>query len=181
MDITFLDGDSYSSPPGSYIVAYELTGTALSGSVPVVTFSPVSTGQVVGGSDIGLIGTTEGVGFLVIEIFDPLGVVSWNMTSVMGSMSGGTYQFAPFSAISSSVLRKKGLLTAEEVKRNTKLKKIERYQNQFRLPQIRGPAQEDPAAAPIQVQQPDYGKFIPTGVAAMGSPYSQALANAYKK
>lgn len=178
LNLIFLDGDSYSSPVGSYLVAYELTGTVLSGNVPVVTFTPASTGQVVGGSDIGLVGTTLGIGFLIIEVFDPLGVISWDMSSVMGSMSGGSYQFAPFSALTSAL--RKPLLTAEEVKRRTKLKKIEKYQTQFsRLPRIRD--QDDPAVAPIQMQPvPSCGQQTAPGV-PLGSPYNQAFIDAFSK
>lgn len=181
LDIIFLDGDSYSSPPGSYLVAFEVDGTAMAANMPIVTFSPASTGQVVGGSSIGLQGTTGGVGFLVIEVFDPLGVISWNFTSVMGSMSGATYQFAPFTALSSSVLSKRNLLTAEEVKRTTKLKKIERYQSQFsRLPRIRD-QDNDPAVAPNQMQPAlSCGQQTTPGI-PLGSPYNQAYIDAFSK
>lgn len=124
LDLTFVSGDEYTSPVGSYLVTYDVTGTSLSGSPPVVTFDPVSGGEVISGSDIGLIGTTEGIGFLVIAVYDPLTIIEWDFTAVMGSLASSFFAFAAYNPTAGLASKLFPKLSAEEVRRKTKLRRI---------------------------------------------------------
>lgn len=176
LQAVFLDGSSLSLPAGSYLMAYEVVGTAFSPTLsPVVTFTPSNGGQIIGGASQGVGSAgTRGIGWSIFEVFNSLTVIDWDFAPSMGSLSSAFFNIASFST-TDGLSKGVGRMSLKEATRSTVRRKIDTYQKSVRVSGVRGP-EKDPAVDPKISTGCDRPEGFPREI-----PNYQAMMEAYKK